>query len=168
MAPGSVQVRTDFKHLEDMTRAIDELSAAATVAVVELVAARPGQGVSSMFEFGRMAGVAIGSLQSNGFSAFDTRRKKLIEVSPQKWQRYFRKLAGELPIASGRWAPFDSVARAKEYLVGIDEYLTRVKDHNTADALLMAVWYICTCPEIGSLRQRDAMRLPWLRERFNT
>lgn len=167
MSPGTVQVRTDFKHIEDMTRAIDELSAAATVAVVELVAARPGQGVASMFTFGQAAGVALGSLHSNGFSAFDKRRKKLVEVTPQKWQAFFWKLVDGDGDPLGIH-PFDSVGFVRRFHPGCDQFLTRVKDHNTADAILIALWYACTAPEIGSLRQRDKERLHWLVARFNS
>lgn len=165
LTPGQIIVRTDFKHMEDLTRAIDELAPAATDAVVELVAARPGQGVSSMFEFGRMAGIALGSLHANGFSVFDKRKKPLVEVAPQKWQRYFRSMFAGPP--NRHPLPFDSVEYAKECLAGVDEFLTRAKDHNTADAILMGVWYLCTSPEFGSLRARDKMRLPWLQKRFN-
>lgn len=170
LSPGTILVRTDFKHIEDMTRAIDELSVAATVAVVELVAARPGQGVASMFNFGLAAGVALGSLHSNGFSAFDKRRKKLVEVAPGKWQNFFWRLLGDDedsmtdPLGIH---PFDSVEFVMRFYPGAAEFLTRVKDHNTADAILMALWYACTCPEIGSLRLRDKERLHWLVARFN-
>lgn len=165
LSPGTIQVRTDFKHIEDLTRAIDELSAEATDAVVELVAARPGQGVSSMFTFGMYAGVALGALHSNGFSVFDKRRKSLVEVAPQRWQRYFRSMFAGPP--NRHPLPFDSVEYAKECLAGVDEFLTRAKDHNTADAILMGVWYMCTNPEFGSLRERDKVRIPWLQKRFN-
>jgi crossover junction endodeoxyribonuclease RuvC len=168
LGPGELQVRTDFKHIEDLTRAIDEFAPSASHAVVELVAARPGQGVSSMFTFGMSAGVALGSLHSNGFSAYDKRKKKLVEVAPQKWQRYFRELETELDKSFGdARLPFDSKAVARRLLSHSAEFLERAKDHNTADALLMALWYVCTAPELGSLRERDKMRMPWLQKRFN-
>lgn len=118
-----------------------------------------------MFNFGMATGVALGSLYSNGFSAFDKRRKKLIEVTPWKWQRYFRSAV--MSQTGPVWGPFDSKKIALEAMAGVDEFLTRGKDHNTADAILMAIWYICTVPEDGSFRARDAMRLPWLQKRFN-
>lgn len=168
LSPGTLEVRTDFKHIEDMTRAIDELSAAATVGIVELVAARPGQGVASMFEFGRTAGCALGSLHSNGFSAFDKRRKKLVEVAPQRWQNFFWKLLDpESETDPLGIHPFDSVGFVLRFYPGAESFLVRVKDHNTADAILMALWYVCTAPEMGSFRQRDKERLHWLAARFN-
>jgi crossover junction endodeoxyribonuclease RuvC len=170
LCPGTLLVRTDFKHIEDMTRAIDELSAAATVAVVELVAARPGQGVSSMFTFGMAAGVALGSLHSNGFSAFDKRRKKLIEVAPGKWQNFFWSLvAGDDEDSTDPLGihPFNSVEFVMRFYPDAEQFLQRVKDHNTADAILMAIWYACTSPEVGSLRSKDKDRLHWLIRRYN-
>lgn len=166
-----LDVRTDFKHIEDLTRAVDELAEGATHAVVELVASRPGQGVKSMFTFGFAAGVAIGALHSNGFSIFDRTKKPLVEVAPQKWQNYFWKLIGDPedgdsgdPLAM---SPFDSKGFVRRFFPGAEIYLSRVKDHNTADAILMAIWYACTLPEFGSLRERDADRICWLKKRFN-
>src|SRR5271170_518657 len=57
-----LDVRRDFKALPAIARAIQDLSAGVTHAVIELVHAMPGQGVCSMFSFGRAAGVADGAL----------------------------------------------------------------------------------------------------------
>lgn len=164
LAPGSVTVRRDFKHPEDLTRAIVELAKSADVAVVELVAARPGQGVSSMFNFGLLAGVALGALLASGFSAFDKSRRPLLEVVPQVWQLYFRGLTGT-PCPVGM--PFDSKAVARKFYSLSEGFLERAKDHNTADAMLIGLWYVLTVPVMGSLRARDRSRLGWLEKRYN-
>lgn len=50
-------------------------------AVVELVGAMPGQGVSSMFNFGRAVGVAIGVLAAH--------KVPVHFPTPTKWKRHF-------------------------------------------------------------------------------
>jgi len=164
LEPNTMHVRTDFKHPEDLTRAIEALAPSADVAVIELVASRPGQGVASMFQFGFSAGIAVGSLLYAGFSEFDQRRKPLIEVAPQLWQRYFR----ELPNSPCSTEFFDSPSVLRFFHPQAAEFLTRKKDHNTADALLMALWYLCVQPKLGSLRKQDRSRLKWLQKHFNT
>lgn len=165
-------VRRDFKHPEDMTRAIEELAPLADAAVIEMVASRPGQGVASMFSFGHATGVMLGALYLSGFSVFDERRKPLVEVIPQKWKSYFwglietedgHEMDGD-PLAIH---PFDSVGFVKRFHPDGAQFLTRAKDHNTADAILMALWYKITAPGYGSLRERDRKRLGWLIKRFN-
>jgi hypothetical protein len=146
-----------------MTRAVDELSQHADTAVIEMVASRPGQGVASQFSFGFSAGCATGALLSNGFSQFDERKKPLFEVSPLRWQNYYWELLGGRPEETS----FDSIAVATQFHPPSVEFLTRVKDHNTADAILMALWYILTQPKEGSIRQKDRTRLGWLHKRFN-
>jgi crossover junction endodeoxyribonuclease RuvC len=51
------------------------------VAVVELVASRPGQGVSSVFRFGCGFGMVRGAIAASGVP--------LHLVSPSKWKRHF-------------------------------------------------------------------------------
>lgn len=119
----------DFDSLEAIPRAIKALSANVTHATIEGVAARPGQGVCSMFNFGRAAGVADASL----FLALPG--VPVTEVWPQKWQNYFRRLFN---IAKGTL--FDSRAVATAILPSYAHFFRRKKDHNTADAALMAVW----------------------------
>lgn len=129
MGQGKFEVLRDFKELPDIARAITLLSSDVTHAVMELVHAMPGQGVCSMFSFGRASGVADG--------AFAVALPKLsVEyVSPQKWQNHFRNLLGV-----GKGMEFDSVQIASKVCPWSVPYLKRKKDHNTADAVLMAAW----------------------------
>jgi crossover junction endodeoxyribonuclease RuvC len=74
-------------------------------AIVELVGARPGQGVVSMFGFGRSAGVILGILAGL--------RIPTTEVAPVKWKRLLGVPAGKdaararagqlLPTAAHHW-----------------------------------------------------------------
>lgn len=152
--PGILEVRRDFKNREDIARAILELGPRADVAVMELVNAMPGQGVVSMFSFGNAAGVAVGALVSAGFSVYGP-GKPLIEVAPVRWQNYFWTLLG---VPDDDRKEFDSKAVARRFLPAADPFLDRVKDHNTADALLMAVWYQCNPDATTSVRAKDKAR----------
>lgn len=124
-ATKTFQILRDFKHLRDIAFAISELSTEGSRAVLELVAARPGQGVSSMFTFGRATGVALGALYLT--------RTAFIETTPTRWQAWAAKHAG--------WrAPFDSRGVLGVLRPECLPTVVRKKDHNTADAMLMALW----------------------------
>jgi hypothetical protein len=57
-------------------------------------------------------------------------------VTPQKWQNYFRAKFG-IP----KEEAFDSRALASKLFPAMtDVFFKRKKDHNSADAALMAVW----------------------------
>lgn len=91
------------------------------VAVIESVNAMPDQGVSSSFAFGQSFGMIRGVIATLGIS--------LELVSPQRWKKHFglerdKEYARELAL---RMFP------AAE--------LPRKKDHNKAEALLLARWY---------------------------
>ncbi len=128
LGQGHFDVRRDFKTLPDIAHAIRDLSAGVSHAVIELVHAMPGQGVCSMFSFGRASGVADGALALCLACPVEA-------VSPQKWQGFFRQLLG---IPKG--TDFDSRIVASKILLSSSPYLTRKKDHNSADAILLAAW----------------------------
>lgn len=131
----ALAVRRDFKHIRDIAIAVSFMQNGASHAVIEQVGARPGQGVCSMFSFGKSTGAAFGALY--------TMRPHIEEVSPQKWQNWFRTNFN-LP----RPEVFDSRALALRLFPGYADLLKRKKDHNTADAILMAYWKICQLPVI--------------------
>lgn len=126
----ALEVRRDFKTLPDIANSIKYLSdnAGITHAVIELVHAMPGQGVCSMFSFGRAAGVADGALALCFPGQVES-------VAPQKWQNWFR-----LTYGIGKEQAFDSRALAIKILPEHADLFKRKKDHNTADACLIAVW----------------------------
>lgn len=95
-----------------------------TRAVLEQVGARPGQGVSSMFRFGQSVGTLAGVCGALGLP--------VTWVSPSKWKRE----AG-LDSTAER-----SRARAIETWPDKAALFARVKDHNRAEAALLARWAI--------------------------
>ena len=125
---GHFDVRRDFKTLKDITIAIRDLAGDVTQGVIEFVHSRPGQGVRSMFSFGLATGVAKSALWS-------WLQAPVEEVAPQAWQGFFRGL-----LRVPRATEFDARAVAAKILPSSVPYLSRVKDHNSADAILMAAW----------------------------
>lgn len=98
---------------------------AAVVALVEDVAARPGQGVTSMFRFGHSCGAVAGVLGAM--------RIPVVYVTPQRWKRYHGLIGSEKDASRG---------------MAIDLYpsapLARKRDHGRAEAILIARWGIDT------------------------
>ena len=93
-----------------------------THAFVELVGAMPGQGVTSMFQFGRSLGIVEGVL-SAGFVPIDY-------VTPRKWRAAMGVRAGK----------DGSRARASALMPRHASSWTRVKDDGRAEAVLIALW----------------------------
>jgi len=88
---------------------------------VEQVAAMPGQGVSSMFSFGRSLGVIEGALAGNGIATYFVR--------PQRWKKEFGLVGKEKDAARGL-----VIARWPEH----SDLFKRKKDIGRADAALIA------------------------------
>lgn len=97
-------------------------------AVIERVSARPGQGVTSTFNFGLSYGVLVGVLESLGFD--------VQFVRPQDWKKHFglssnktaaRELASELwPDWAHAFARVKDDGRAEAALIGL--YVERVRN----------------------------------------
>ena len=96
-----------------------------THAYLELVGARPGQGVSSMYQFGRTVGMLEGCL---GALMVPTTL-----VAPQRWQKFTGTRGGK---GGAR-------LRAAELFPAYATYFARAKDDGRADAALIA-WWGCT------------------------
>lgn len=126
-----LDVRRDFRTLADIARGIRELSQAykVTHVVIERVGAMAGQGVCSMFSFGRSTGVAFGALECC------LPHLKIKEVSPIKWQYFFRD---RLEIS--KTEEFNSRMVAAKVIPFSIPFLKRKLDHNSADSILMACW----------------------------
>jgi len=90
-------------------------------ATVEKVGARPGQGVSSMFSFGRSVGIIEGVLAA--------RQIPVTFVTPQAWQ----KQSGAAKGKDG------SRQRVMELFPSQANLFARVKDDGRADAVLIAL-----------------------------
>lgn len=97
--------------------------------VIEQVNAMPGQGVSSMFNFGRSLGVAEGVVGAM--------RIPLTMVTPQKWKK-------ALSLSQDKG---ESRRRASLLFPGNAEDFSRVKDDGRAEAALMAYWHLSAAKE---------------------
>jgi crossover junction endodeoxyribonuclease RuvC len=95
-----------------------------TVMVVEQVNAMPGQGVTSMFNFGQTFGAIKGICAALGLPIFFVR--------PAKWKKHF-----EL-INSSKDASRTKVIEMYPYIA---EKLSKKKDVNKSDAILIARYY---------------------------
>ena len=92
--------------------------------VIEKVGAMPGQGVTSMFNFGRSAGIIEGVVV--GLKIPHT------YVTPQTWTKAVGRAAGKDA----------SRMRAMELFPFKADLFKRAKDDGRADACLIAYWYI--------------------------
>ncbi len=95
--------------------------------VVEHVTAMPGQGVTSMFNFGQSFGVIKGICSAM--------QLPIHFVRPAKWKKYFNLI---------NTSKDASRTRAIEIFPKISEKLKRKKDCNKADAILIASYYYNT------------------------
>tara|TARA_Y200000002_G_scaffold373062_1_gene371633 strand:- start:514 stop:1008 length:495 start_codon:yes stop_codon:yes gene_type:complete len=92
--------------------------------VIEQVSAMPGQGVTSMFNFGQSFGILKGICASMQLSMYFVR--------PAKWKKYFNLLNSEKDA---------SRTRAIEIFPYFSSQLSKKKDSNKADAILIASFY---------------------------
>ena len=95
--------------------------------VVEHVTAMPGQGVTSMFNFGQSFGVIKGICSAM--------QLPIHFVRPAKWKKYFNLI---------NTSKDASRSRAIEIFPKFSEKLKRKKDSNKADAILIASYYYNT------------------------
>jgi hypothetical protein len=149
---GCFDVRRDFKDLQSIALAVADLARGCDYGIIENVHAMPGQGVVSMFTFGKATGVAFGAL----FLAL-AKTAPLLEVAPLKWQNFFRSEMGV-----DRSVAFHSPSIATRLFPSFAQpYLLREKDHNTADAILLAAWLMLqpeqTRLELLALQQAAAV-----------
>ena len=94
------------------------------IVVVEHVNAMPGQGVTSMFNFGQSFGVIKGICSALNLPIYFVR--------PTKWKKYFNLI---------RTNKDASRTKAIEAYPEISGKLSRKKDSNKADAILIARYY---------------------------
>lgn len=110
--------------LSNILREMSKGNADDVLVVVERVSAMPGQGVAGVFSLGETAGCIRGVLTARGYSTE--------YVSPRTWKRHFGMTADK------------EQARAKAIMLYPSAPLSRVKDHNRAEAILLARWWINT------------------------
>ena len=92
--------------------------------VIEQVSAMPGQGVTSMFNFGQSFGVIKGICAAMQLPMY--------LVRPAKWKKYFNLLKTEKEA---------SRTKAIEIFPQISHMLSKKKDVNKADAILIASFF---------------------------
>jgi len=92
--------------------------------IIEQVSAMPGQGVTSMFNFGQSFGILKGMCSAMQLSMYFVR--------PAKWKKYFNLINSEKDA---------SRTRAIEIFPYFSSNLSRKKDSNKADAILIASYY---------------------------
>jgi len=95
--------------------------------VIEQVSAMPGQGVTSMFNFGQSFGVLKGICSAMQLSMYFIR--------PAKWKKYFGLIKTEKDA---------SRTKVIEIFPYISSELSRKKDSNKADAVLIASFFYNT------------------------
>ena len=92
--------------------------------IIEQVSAMPGQGVTSMFNFGQSFGILKGICSAMQLPMFFVR--------PAKWKKYFGLINSEKDA---------SRTRAIEMFPYFSSHLSKKKDSNKADAILIASFY---------------------------
>mgnify|MGYP001139062593 FL=1 len=95
--------------------------------VIEQVSAMPGQGVTSMFNFGQSFGVLKGICSAMQLSTYFIR--------PAKWKKYFNLINSEKDA---------SRTKAIQIFPYISSKLSKKKDANKADAILLASFFFET------------------------
>ena len=92
--------------------------------VIEQVSAMPGQGVTSMFNFGQSFGILKGICSAMQLPMYFVR--------PAKWKKYFNLINSEKDA---------SRTKAIEIFPYFSSHLSKKKDSNKADAILIASFY---------------------------
>ena len=100
--------------------------------VIEQVSAMPGQGVTSMFNFGQSFGILKGICSAMQLPMYFVR--------PAKWKKYFNLINSEKDA---------SRTRAIEIFPYFSSELSKKKDSNKADAILIANFYYETYKILG-------------------
>ena len=108
----------------EITDRINKLQRQDVRVVVEQVSAMPGQGVTSMFNFGQSFGIIKGICSAM--------QLPLYFVRPTKWKKYFNLIKSEKDA---------SRTRAIEIFPYFSSKLSKKKDSNKADAILIASFY---------------------------
>jgi len=92
--------------------------------IIEQVSAMPGQGVTSMFNFGQSFGILKGICSAMQLPMYFVR--------PAKWKKYFGLIKSEKDA---------SRTKAIEMFPYFSPQLSKKKDSNKADAILIASFY---------------------------
>ena len=113
-----------FQVYNEITKRIKQFEKNQIRVVIEHVSAMPGLGVTSMFNFGQSFGILKGICTAMQLPMYFVR--------PAKWKKYFNLLNSEKDA---------SRTRAIEIFPYFSSQLSRKKDSNKADAILIASFY---------------------------
>ena len=108
----------------EISKRINNVDVKEVRVVIEQVSAMPGQGVTSMFNFGQTFGILKGICSAMQLSMYFVR--------PAKWKKYFNLINSEKDA---------SRTRVIEIFPYISSQLSKKKDSNKADAILIASFY---------------------------
>ena len=108
----------------EIFKRVNELETSDIRVIVEQVSAMPGQGVTSMFNFGQSFGILKGICSAMQLPIYFVR--------PAKWKKYFNLINSEKDA---------SRTRAIEIFPYFSSQLSKKKDANKADAILIASFY---------------------------
>ena len=108
----------------EVTKRIKQFEKNQIRVVIEHVSAMPGQGVTSMFNFGQSFGILKGICTAMQLPMYFVR--------PAKWKKYFNLLNSEKDA---------SRTKTIEIFPYFSSQLSRKKDSNKADAILIASFY---------------------------
>ena len=109
---------------DEISKIINRLEKKSVRVVIEQVSAMPGQGVTSMFNFGQSYGIIKGICSAMQLPIYFVR--------PAKWKKYFNLINSEKDA---------SRTRAIEIFPYFSSNLSKKKDSNKADAILIASFY---------------------------
>ena len=110
-----------FNEISDRIKKLDKKD---IKVIIEQVSAMPGQGVTSMFNFGQSFGILKGICSAMQLPMYFVR--------PAKWKKYFNLINSEKDA---------SRTKAIEIFPYFSGQLSRKKDSNKADAILIASFY---------------------------
>ena len=108
----------------EITMKINDYSKEEIRVVIEQVSAMPGQGVTSMFNFGQSFGIIKGICSAMNLSMYFVR--------PAKWKKFFNLINSQKDA---------SRTKAIEIFPYFSMNLTKKKDANKADAMLIASYF---------------------------
>ena len=108
----------------EISKRINKIEKQKIRVVIEQVSAMPGQGVTSMFNFGQSFGILKGICSAMQIPMYFVR--------PAKWKKYFGLINSEKDA---------SRTRAIEMFPYFSSELSKKKDSNKADAILIASFY---------------------------
>ena len=108
----------------EILKRLDKIESHQIKVIIEQVSAMPGQGVTSMFNFGQSFGILKGICSAMQLPMYFVR--------PAKWKKYYNLINSEKDA---------SRTRAIEIFPNFSSQLSKKKDSNKADAILIASFF---------------------------